>query len=257
MQTVDLQEDINAVAGCGPLKVWSVVVTVLGDLLQSDEMWLSGPLLDALVGRLGINNQALRVALHRLRRDGWVVTEKRGRLSAHQLTARGFAERDAVRAQVYGTEPVGDPVFLVVGAPELSAADFSDALPDHAVSLSARSALVAGSVRRSESLLVSQFAPDGLPPWVSEALAPEVMRAEYDELAIVVGRILARATPNGVMDRTALRLAILHHWRRMRLRHGAAQDVLLPADWEGARARRLVMQALARLERPEVGDLEP
>lgn len=256
MQTVDLQEDINAVAGCGPLKVWSVVVTVLGDLLQDDDTWLFGPVLDALVGRMGINNQALRVALHRLRRDGWVTTEKRGRLSVHQLTARGFQETRAVQTQIYGDVAPAESVFLAIGAPGLTAAEFSDRLPPHAVSLSARSALVSGTSRLGEDILVSRFVPERLPEWTTDALAPNEMSAEYDELAAAVGQVLAHATPEGTLDRTALRLVILHHWRRLRLRHGDLQDTILPADWAGARARRLVMQALARLERADVAALE-
>ncbi len=256
MQTVDLQEDINAVAGCGPLKVWSVVVTVLGDLLQSEDAWLSGPVLDALVGRLGINNQALRVAVHRLRRDGWITSEKRGRLSAHQLTAKGWAETEAVRAQIYGTAETAAVVWMAIGGATLTAAEFLEVLPDHAVALSARSALAATTVRPNPDILLSRFVPERMPKWAASALAPPEMCDGYDALSAVVERVLAQATPDGVLDRTALRLVILHHWRRLRLRHGAVQDAVLPADWQGARARRLVMQALTRLERPEVAELE-
>ncbi|MBO9476403.1 hypothetical protein J7382_02545 [Shimia sp. R11_0] len=257
MQHVDLQDDIDTVIGCGPIKVWSVVVTVLGDLLQTEETWLSGPVLDRLVGRLGINNQALRVALHRLRRDGWVVTEKRGRAAAHRLTARGWTATEAARPHIYGDGVNGaDAVSLVIGAPTIAQIDFEAELPDGAALLTPRSALVAGAMRSTEACLVSRFAPDLLPPWVSDALAPQVMRAEYDELAAAVGRVLSHASPDELWSRVALRLAVLHHWRRLRLRHGAVQELVLPADWEGARARRLVQQALTRLERPDVSTLE-
>ena len=256
MQTVDLQEDINAVAACGPIKVWSVVVTILGDLLQSEEAWLSGPVLDALVSRLGINNQALRVAVHRLRRDGWITSEKRGRLSAHKLTAKGWAETEAVRGQIYGTADSSEAVWLAVGGPNLTAAEFLELLPAQAVALSARSALGTGAVRPSEEILLTKFTPERVPEWAVSALAPSELAAEYDVLSAAVGLVLAHSTPEGTLERTALRLVILHHWRRLRLRHGAVQDVVLPSDWPGARARRLVMQALTRLERPEVVELE-
>ncbi|WP_299422938.1 PaaX family transcriptional regulator C-terminal domain-containing protein [uncultured Shimia sp.] len=256
MQTVDLQEDINVVADCGPLKVWSVVVTILGDLLQSEDAWLSGPVLDALVSRLGINNQALRVALHRLRRDGWITSEKRGRLSAHQLSAKGWAETEAVRAQIYGLADTPEAVWLAVGGPSLTAVEFLELLPAQAVSLSARSALVAGAIRPSDNLLLTRFTPERVPEWAVCALAPAELAAEYDALSAAVGLVLAHNTPDGTLDRTALRLVILHHWRRLRLRHGAVQDAVLPSDWPGARAQRLVMQALTRLERPDVAELE-
>lgn len=256
MQTVDLQEDINAVAACGPIKVWSVVVTILGDLLQSEEAWLSGPVLDALVSRIGINNQALRVALHRLRRDGWIISEKRGRLSAHRLTPKGWTETEAVRGQIYGAVGAVEAVWLAVASPNLTAAEFLELLPAQAVALSARSALGTGAVRPSDDILLSQFTPERVPEWVARALASAELAAEYDALSEAVGIVLAHSTPDGTLERTALRLVILHHWRRLRLRHGAVQDAVLPSDWPGARARRLVMQALTRLERPEVAELE-
>lgn len=257
MQSVDLQEDIDRVADCGPLKVWSVVITILGDLLQDEDKRLSGPLLDALVGRMGINNQALRVALHRLRREGWIESSKQGRMSDHKLTAVGWAQTEAVRPQVYGREP--DPsqhVSLVIGAPQLSGAAFAALLPDAAVVLSPKAALVVGLSGALADCLVSRFAVSDLPEWVLEALASKVVRAEYDELAVAVVQVLAHPIPEDPLDRAALRLVIFHQWRRLRLRHGAVQDAVLPADWEGGRARRLVMRALTQLERPEVPALE-
>ena len=56
-------------------------------------------------------------------------------------------------------------------------------------------------------------------------------------------------------DATALRLLTLHHWRRLRLRHGDLPDLLLGEGWEGAAARRAVMAVLNRFPRPAPGDL--
>ncbi|MBO9407533.1 hypothetical protein J7399_08850 [Shimia sp. R9_1] len=257
MQQVDLQEDIKAVRDCGPIKVWSVVVTILGDLLQDEESWVSGPVLDALVRPLGINNQALRVALHRLRRDGWVITEKRGRMSAHRLSAEGWAATERARPQVYGAKGnAAATVSLLIGEPSLTVAEFEALLPAGAVPLSTRSALVSGLSETPQGCLLSAFAPSDMPEWVTETVAPQVMRAEYDELASVVERVLAHPVPEDLFDRTSLRLVVLHHWRRLCLRHGAVQDLVLPRDWEGARARQMVLRAFQHLPRPKIDALE-
>ncbi len=257
MQSVDLQEDIDRVVDCGPLKVWSVVITILGDLLQDADHRLSGPLMDALVGRMGINNQALRVALHRLRREGWIESSKQGRMSDHKLTARGWAQTEEVRPQVYGGLPEpAQRVFLVVGPPQVSGAAFAARLPETAVVLSSKVALGVGLGDGFADCLITRFAVSDMPDWVSEALASKVMRAEYDELAVAVAQILAHPMPEDPLDRAALRLVIFHQWRRLRLRHGPVQDAVLPPEWEGGRARRLVMRALTQLERPEVRALE-
>lgn len=257
MQRADLKRDIDLVNSCGPIQVWSVVVTALGDVLQTEEAVLSGPVLDRLVGAWGINNQALRVALHRLRADGWVVSEKRGRLGVHRLSDTVFARIQSLRPQIFPT-PSQTPsdVSLVVGAPGIASFDFEADLPQGAAVIAPRCALVPGEMRSTEALMVSRFAADTLPPWVETALASPVLRAEYDELATAVERVLSHADGVDIWDQTALRLVILHHWRRLRLRHGAVQDLVLPETWEGARARRLVMQAFERFARPDVATLE-
>ena len=74
-------------------------------------------------------------------------------------------------------------------------------------------------------------------------------------LAAAVERALDAPVPADPVDRGALRVLVLHHWRRLRLRHGVLPDRLLGEGWEGARARRAVMAALARFERPPLGGL--
>ena len=88
MQDTELQTDIQRIAECGPIRVWSLVVTIMGDLCQSPDTCIPGKTLGDLVGRLGITNQALRVALHRLRRDGWIQTVREGRTSNYFLSGR-------------------------------------------------------------------------------------------------------------------------------------------------------------------------
>ncbi|MBO9473891.1 hypothetical protein J7413_10120 [Shimia sp. R10_1] len=257
MQQIDLPDDIKTVRDCGPIKVWSVVVTILGDLLQDEDAWMSGPVLDALVGCLGINNQALRVALHRLRRDGWIVTQKRGRMSVHRLSPTGWAATERARPQVYGmSEQSKTRVDLLIGSPALSIADFETRLPEGSILLSTRSALVSDVDACPDGCVLSPFNPTELPNWVVEIIAPNVMRAEYDELASAVETALHRPTPDDCITRTALRLVVLHHWRRLCLRHGVVPNHLLGQDWEGAQARLVVMRALNQWTRPTIDVLE-
>ena len=50
---------------------------------------------------------------------------------------------------------------------------------------------------------------------------------------------------------TTLRLAILHHWRRLCLRHSPLADGLMPVGWSGDRARTAVVSALDRYPGPD------
>ena len=243
---------LSALHSLGGLKAWSVVVTVLGDLCQGPQDRISGRLLDRLVGPMGITNQTLRVALHRLRRDGWIVSEKAGRSSNYGLTAQGWAMTVAARPVVYpGAGGPAPGVSLAIAPPGLSVAEFAESLPEEAVQLSARSALIAGG-GPGEDWLVSPFAAQALPDWVAAALAPPDLVAEYAALA---GAVPGGDWPDAPLDRAVLRLLILHLWRRLRLRHGPLPDLLLPG-WAGAQARDRVAPALAALPRPALAELE-
>ena len=75
---IDLAAALN---GRGGLKVWSLIVTLMGDRLRLNAGAIQNRDLTAILGLLGITPQAIRVAVHRLRRDAWIVTEKSGRMS--------------------------------------------------------------------------------------------------------------------------------------------------------------------------------
>ncbi len=257
MQIENPQDHIRRIAAIGKLKVWSVVVTILGDLQQSPREKISGRVLDALVAPMGINNQALRVACHRLRRDGWIETIKVGRTSSHRLTPLGWRETQKVRSVIYGAQvPHHMPSRLVLGPPQMTAAEFAEQMPDEVVILSSRYGLVAGDLKLPKQFLVTEFDPVSLPEWVKDTLVPPDLTAQFVELKTQVERLLLCEPPRDSFESAALRLVILHQWRRMRLRHGILADRLLPPDWSGARARAVVLQALKHLPRPSIKELE-
>ncbi len=241
----------------GPLKVWSVVVTAMGDLIRDPRQSLSGRVLGQLTERMGITNQALRVALHRLKRDGWVRAERTGRTSDYFLSNQGWKATQEVRPIIYSTSaPPSGQVCIVACPPSQTAAEFAETLSDEAVFLSPRMAL---TLRHDPGLTADHFISDlrgaQLPDWASAAIADDTLRSGYATLTQQVTLALSHPLPATLPDRTALRLLILHHWRRLRLRHGALPDLLLSPDWQGAQARDLVMRALTLIERPEIADL--
>ncbi|MGR3492353.1 MAG: hypothetical protein ACU0DW_09860, partial [Shimia sp.] len=99
----------------GPVKVWSVVMTILGDLAPDGDL-VPGPELSALAGGLGLQPQAIRTALHRLRAEDWIASERRGRHAHHRLSPKGVRETREVWSKVYGPAP--DMPALVVNLHE-------------------------------------------------------------------------------------------------------------------------------------------
>jgi len=255
MQASETQPEIDRLAACGALRTWSVIVTVLGDFCRDRDDRVSGRALQAVLGRIGLSAASARVALHRLRRDGWIESEKRGRDAAYRLSAMGWRETEAARGRIYDSGPAVGSARLVVSPPTTAAPEFAALLPPEAVQIAPRCALLAsvpGDL--APDLWVTGIAGE-VPGWVAEAVAGADLRADYARLADAVTAVLNASVSPG--DEAAARVLALHHWRRLRLRHSDLPDIVLGEAWEGARARRAVMAALARFARPDPDTLAP
>ncbi|WP_435230523.1 PaaX family transcriptional regulator C-terminal domain-containing protein [Pseudopelagicola sp. nBUS_20] len=253
MQNTDLNKDIQFFANCGPIRVWSLVITILGDLCQKPEDFITGRALGHLVARLGVNNQALRVALHRLRRDGWIRTERDGRSSNYYLSNQGQTMVVSVRNRIYQSNPPKKiPIYLIVAPPSVSATDFANTLPESACNLSTRIALFSGDTTLPPNYLQIPLEANPVPDWITEIIAPSALQSEFCILQKAIRTVLSEQVPTTIVDRTILRLIILHHWRRLILRQSLLADILLPDQWPGAMARRQVSVALTRYDRPDL-----
>lgn len=92
---------ISVLAHREQTKVWSVIVTIFGDLAKNHGDEISGPLLSMIMENIGIRPKAIRVAIHRLRKDNWIESRKEGRVSQYRLSAKGYAESEVSRPRIY------------------------------------------------------------------------------------------------------------------------------------------------------------
>ena len=248
-----LQAEIKRVIACGPVKVWSVVVTILGDLGQSRDDWVSAPLLRALTEPMGVAAQAVRVAIHRLRNDGWVESRRAGRSSEYRLSRSGWDRTEVVRPRIYSESIKPAPVFLILAAPEVAQAEMLDQLPQGAIALTSRTALAPEMADCTRWIAAGPLGT--LPNWVEPALVPDDVTEELQRFALVVDGLPRPTRSQDLLADTSLRLAILHHWRRLTLRHSHLADGRMRSDWPGNLARRSVTEAFRRLQRPEIAAL--
>lgn len=192
-------------------------MTVFGDF---DGEMLTGSQLRALLEPLGFKPEAIRVALHRLKADDWILAQKSGREAHYSLSARGRKETEAVRPEVYGQ------------ADSLGA--WSIVLPENlitekaAIPLGRDAFLVPDSAAHElENAVVLPMEGVTIPPWVEDVLVPPQLRSIANELT----RILASADGDlddmNSADLAALRLLALHHWRRLALRRGTVAHAAL------------------------------
>lgn len=211
----------------GRLRVWSLVITVFGDLVQHRGGAISSARLGRLLRRVGVEQGTMRTAMSRLGQDGWVTSERRGRSSLYRLSADGVARFAPATARIYA-------------APRLSA-----------VSEWSLSVSLAGGVRLEPSSEATGH-PDlqvtgriaTLTPEYRSGLLGDGHRAALAALGADLAA-LASARPKVPVDAAAARMLLVHRWRRIVLRYPDVAAELMPDDTPLADPRGAVASAYA------------
>lgn len=247
----------------GSQRVWSVLVTIFGDLAPDRTDQISGGLITALTGLVGIRAEATRVALHRLRKDGWIDSTRVGRTSVHRLTEFGRAQSAEAAPRIYARtqDTPGTWHILIASSGEASRKELSDLmLTGDYITLNTATAMAPGPVPDGlEELLGVESDQLTAPHWLRDLCAPEHLRHAYSDLLAALNVVEQALPAQGVpdpMQAAMLRVLIVHGWRRIVLRHPALPSELLPADWSGPECRETVSRLLDRLPKPDLETLE-
>lgn len=223
-------------------RVWSVLVTVFGELAQDKNARIEGRQINEILSLMGIKPEAIRVALHRLRKEGWITSAKEGRTSHYMLTDLGRRESAAASPLIYARDPLAETGWLVLEHPSGQGAQGISVLPH--VYISEKRSLDKNAL----SLLIT---PDqSLPDWVAERLCSHETAAQSALLAKelqTLNEVLRTGQSLEPTTARALRILIVHSWRRIALRVPSLPDALFPAQWAGAACRRHLADVLAQL----------
>ncbi len=235
---------IKALTEGQTLRVWSFIVTLFGDLARAPGACLPGATLTALTGRVAIKPASMRVALHRLRKDGWIESQRAGRTSVYFLTDRGRAETLAATKRIYANkEQKGDEWHVLIAAPGARAT-----LESHGMAVQPGIHLGLGPAPELPECLTLSGTLGPLPDWVRQAIIGTDLRKEYATFAARLARV-DTIFPDDIsdLDRAVLRGLIVHGWRRLLLRHPDLPDDFLGPDCRIGPSRKLVMHLLGRL----------
>jgi len=228
-----LAAQITALHNQGRLRVWSMVITVFGDLVQHRGGQISTARLSAILGRVGVEQGALRTALSRLGRDGWVISERIGRTSHYRLSAQGLARFASATTRIYAS-PRSEPVrrWAIALRPGASGRQEATLSPADEV-CEAADCLVTGALQQ-----------------ISDAYRASLLSAEHrGALAALATDISALGTVEvrAPLDAAAARVLLIHRWRRIVLRFPEIQRELMPANTPLADPRRAVADAYCQL----------
>lgn len=245
----------DALRAEGEMRAWSVIITIFGDSVRPRGGTVAASVLAEIAGRIGIGQPALRVALHRLARDGWLTRERRGRRSFYRLSPGGVAEFGPATRRIYAQGPALDGPWRLAACPP--------GLPGGTRETLEAGMETAGYVALAPGLYlghgesgpppsraveaVGELSP--LPDWLRATLGPPDLAAAYarleDRLA-GLERLVDEDAPEG-LDAVALRTLIVHHWRRLLLRHPDLPERFFPEGWRGEACRARVLSLHARL----------
>ena len=258
----DISQAIDILLQTGDLRVWSVIATIFGDLARDPGDTIDGPTLSALTGRLKIRPEAMRVALFRLRRDGWIESQRAGRTSRYSLSETGYRETTAARSRIYRwRNDDADCRILIAGPSSLADRCETDAGLRAAGYRALQNGVYVGPDQPDAAppgWFSSSVQSAGVPDWLRQHLAPEQLGTAYAELAAALARLDLVPGPGRVaslLDIAALRVLIVHDWRRLLLRTADVPDGFFPPGWSGHDCRARVADLLTRLTRPSLKDL--
>ena len=244
-------------------RVWSIIVTLFGDLAQNPGDQISGAVLSRITEPMGIKPEAMRVALHRLRADGWIVSERDGRTSQYALTRDGQDQSRAASPRIYGRQidyPDQWQVCITSGGRQGPKAAGMKKLRRQGLLQIASGVFISpvGKTPPKDSFTILGSV-ETVPEWLSEKVAPNEVLHTYEELNSALDRFsdllrpVTRVTP---LEAAVLRTIIVHVWRRALFSHADLPPEFFPKGWKGQECRAKVLDLLDRLEKPDLIALE-
>lgn len=223
---------ITALHSEGRLRVWSLVITVFGDLILHRGGEVSTARLGQLLGRIGVEQGTLRTALSRLSSDGWVTSERVGRTSLYRLSAQGLAHFAPATPRIYAAPRSGVVTEWAMtvqldekGIPNVVVCPAVDAPKEADCQVIGGLQMVSDAYRQSV-----------LPPAHRAALGA----LRHDLMAL-------EAEISDPLDAAAARMLLIHRWRRIVLRFPEIVPDLMPDDAPLRDPRMAVAQIYAGL----------
>ncbi len=241
----------------------SLIVTVFGDAImpRGGSIWL-GDLVD-MMSLFGLSERLVRTGVYRLSQEGRLSSQSVGRRAQYSLTDAGLREFAAAGKRIYASTatPVSDEWTLVQGVPDISQAErqalrrrlkwhgfgqLSTTLmarpgpPPDALANDLASGNMAQKVLVFTSKLVDEDARRNMRSAATAAWALDELNTEYASFVSVFSALGGRA-PAALSDSDAfaLRILLIHEYRRILLKDPHLPAPLLPAPWNGSEALSL------------------
>jgi phenylacetic acid degradation operon negative regulatory protein len=250
-------------SGAGSVRARSLAATFLGDCIVPRAGDVGIATITEVLGRFGIEAGVTRTSMSRLASGGWVKRQKVGRNSFYSLTPAALAESEAASRRIYAArhpqDPCGWRVYLAGGLEKTEQARMRAALRHRgAAELGSQVYILPASENLGEFQPAIALDAKSLPA----PEARELVRRAFDLAAIGedYARFVAVFAPvqaslsSGFkltgLDAVAVRVFVIHRFRRIVLRDPGVPAPYLPENWPGFAARKTAATIWRALLRP-------
>lgn len=232
-----------------PPRVWSLLVTIFGDLAQDEGVRIDGKILNELTALIGIKPAATRVALHRLRNEGWISSAKTGRNSQYFLTVAGRRQTVEASPRIYQSTGTREPASLILFDPSQTPKD-----KKRTEAWAASNVLITTRADQySEGFVVDLDQYPSLPDWISGKIFEDGIIKQSAILASEFAELLAicqTTRPKDAMTVAAIRILSVHAWRKIVLATPVLPDKYFPQGWAGQECRQHIATLLDLCPKP-------
>lgn len=249
----------------------SFIFTLFGDFVHRTgqahaEIWVGG--LIRLMGEFGLSEQAVRQAISRMARQGWLVSRRHGSRSYYAVTPRGRERIEAISPRIYGPIVEWDGKWRiltytvaeanrqgrdglrkdlqVLGWAPLAASTWvcpHDRLDD------ARQAAKGNGVYENVDFFCGEYVgPQSDRELLQRCWDVPAIAGQYDAFVARYEPQLQHERKNGgLSDEAAFveRMWLVHDYRKFTYVDPGLPSTLLPAHWPGAHAARVFREYYA------------
>jgi phenylacetic acid degradation operon negative regulatory protein len=253
----------------------SFIFTLYGDMVHrlagDGELWVGG--LIRLMASFGVSPQAVRQAVSRMTRQGWLIARREGNLAFYMVTARGRRRIEELSPRIYG------PVIEWDGRWRLLSYAVGETTERRARERLRKELAALGWAQLSSSTWISPsdgleaareaadatVAPEAIHLFETEYRGPLTDRAllercwDVESIASAYREFISRYRPRfnleiaggelGDEGAFVERLWLVHDYRKFAYLDPGLPSELLPAHWPGTAAAALFREYYAALEK--------
>lgn len=225
----------------GRVRVWSMIVTILGDAVELRGGEVPTARLTDLLEGMGISLAAQRTALSRLVSDGWIERRKDprdNRATLYRFTEAGRAEFVPAARLIYAAPgTVAQSPWLMTAAGPARGIPVGDGMAIWPADFAPkdRGFAVVGQFTEPSAALKAQ-------------VVTEDHAASLSGVQALLRYLASSFDPQTGRDAMVARTILIHSWRRHVLRFPELPVELAPEGWPGLTLRADVAAAYARLQ---------